>query len=326
MRRREFLGIIGGAAAFPLGVQAEPTAKRVVGFLSSGAPEEYASYVAAFGAGFGERGYVEGRNVTTEFRWARAQSDRLPRLTAELVKAQVAVIAGLNSTPVVRAAKAATTTIPLVFAIGADPVKVGLVESFSRPGGNVTGISFQSNALLPKRLELLRELVPRATKVGFLANPRNPNTASDVRDTQAAAHVMGLGLEVANAAEERDLETAFKAFSDAKAQAVLIDTDPLFTRRRERITVLAAQSRIPVLYDRREFVAAGGLLSYGSKLADTYREMGISTARILGGDQPAQLPIMQPTKFELVVNVRTAKLIGVDVPPTLLARADDVIE
>ena len=328
MRRREFITLLGGAAvAWPLAARAQQGERvPVIGFLSSGSPDEYAPYLASFRQGLSERGYIEGQNVAIEFRWARSRNEILPTLATDLVRVQVAVISGINSTPAVRAAKAVTTTIPIVFAIGADPVKLGLVASLNRPGENVTGISFQSNVLLPKRLELLRELLPAAEKIAFLVNPTNPNAASDVDDARAAARKIDVALSILNASRQDNLETTFAAAANANAQAILMDTDPLFTRQRDQIAALAARHRMPTLYDRREFVAAGGLVSYGSSLADTYRQMGVYTARILKGDRPSDLPVMQPTKFELVLNLKTAKTLGLDIPPQLLAIADEVIE
>ncbi len=327
MRRREFIKAVGGAAAsWPLVALAEQPTLPTIGFLSSGSPEAYAPYVSGFRQGLSELGYTPGKNVAIEFRWARAKNERLPELAADLVKSGVNVISGLNSTAAVRAAKAATTNTPIVFAIGADPVKVGLVTSLNRPGGNVTGISFQSNVLLPKRLQLLHELLPMAETIAFVANPTNPNAASDIDDARAAAHAIGWKMSVLRVSGEREFDSTFAAVAASRTQAMLMDTDPLFTRGRDQIVALAARYRIPALYDRREFIAAGGLVCYGSSLLDTYRQMGNYTARILKGDRPSDLPVMQPTKFELVINLKTAKALGLIVPPTLLARADEVIE
>lgn len=325
MRRREFIIGLGAAASWSQALRAEQPIP-VIGFLSTGAPEEYASYVASFRQGLGESGFVERQNVAIEFRWARSRNDLLPALAKELIDRSVAVIAGLNSTAAVRAAKAATARTPIVFAIGADPVEVGLVKSFSQPGGNVTGISFQSNALLPKRLEVIRDLIPQVETIAFLTNSSNPNAASDIENAQTAARAIGEALTIVNATSERDFEAAFVASVHARADAMLVDTDPLFTRGREQIAAMAARYAIPTLYDRREFVAAGGLISYGSSLSEAYRQTGIYTAKILKGAEPSELPIVQPTKFELIVSLKVAKTLGLTVPPTLTTRADEVIE
>ena len=326
MRRREFISLLGGAAAWPRAARAQQPAQPMIGFLNSGSPEAYAPYLASFRQGLSELGYVDNQNVEIQFRWARSQNDKLPAFAAELVKAGASVISGLNSTPAVRAAKTATETIPIVFAIGADPVKVGLVSSFNHPGGNVTGISFQSNVLFPKRLELLHELLPTAERIHFVLNPANPNAASDAADASAAARAIGIKLSTINASSEHELDAAFAFIVQAAAQAILMDTDPLFTRRRDQIVALATRYRIPVLYDRREFVESGGLVCYGSSLTDAYRQLGNYTARILKGDKPANLPIMQPTKFEFVINLKTAKALGITFPQSMLVAADEVIE
>ena len=327
MKRREFVRISGVVAAAWLSpARAQQPATPVIGFLNSGSPDGYAQLVAAFRQGLNEIGYVEGQNVAIEFRWAQAQDDRLSALATELVRRPVAVIAGLNSTAAARAAKAATTTIPIVFVIGADPVEVGLVASLNRPGGNLTGVSFLGNMLVPKRLELLRELVPTADTIAFLVNPINPNADADTKNAQAAAHAIGRTLFVLNATSERDLETAFAKLAKQRAHALLVNVDPLFISHRGQIILLAARHAIPTIYDRREFVAAGGLMSYGSSLTDVYRQAGIYTGRILKGTKPADLPILQPTKFEMVINLKTAKALGVTIPHSILLRADQVIE
>ena len=327
MKRREFVRISGVVAAAWLSpARAQQPATPVIGFLNSGSPDGYAQLVAAFRQGLNEIGYVEGQNVAIEFRWAQAQDDRLSALATELVRRPVAVIAGLNSTAAARAAKAATTTIPIVFVIGADPVEVGLVASLNRPGGNLTGVSFLGNMLVPKRLELLRELVPTADTIAFLVNPINPNADADTKNAQAAAHAIGRTLFVLNATSERDLETAFAKLAKQRAHALLVNVDPLFISHRGQIILLAARHAIPTIYDRREFVAAGGLMSYGSSLTDVYRQAGIYTGRILKGTKPVDLPILQPTKFEMVINLKTAKALGVTIPQSILLRADQVIE
>ena len=327
MKRREFVRISGVVAAAWLSpARAQQPATPVIGFLNSGSPDGYAQLVAAFRQGLNEIGYVEGQNVAIEFRWAQAQDDRLSALATELVRRPVAVIAGLNSTAAARAAKAATTTIPIVFVIGADPVEVGLVASLNRPGGNLTGVSFLGNMLVPKRLELLRELVPTADTIAFLVNPINTNADADTKNAQAAAHAIGRTLFVLNATSERDLETAFAKLAKQRAHALLVNVDPLFISHRGQIILLAARHAIPTIYDRREFVAAGGLMSYGSSLTDVYRQAGIYTGRILKGTKPVDLPILQPTKFEMVINLKTAKALGVTIPQSILLRADQVIE
>jgi putative ABC transport system substrate-binding protein len=264
--------------------------------------------------------------VAIEYRWAEGRNDRLAALAEELVRLQVAVIAGPSSTAAARAAKAATTTIPIVFAIGADPVKVGLVSNFNRPGGNATGMSYLANLLVAKRLELLRELVPDATSIGMLLNPNNPNAESDKRDAQEAASALGRSLNVVEAGTASELERAFAAVARQRTAALLVDPDPLFTTRHHELVALAARHGLAATYDRREFAVAGGLVSYGAKHASDFRQMGIYTGRILGGEKPGDLPIQQASKFELVINLKTAKALGLIVPATLLARADEVIE
>src|ERR1039457_6373327 len=327
MKRREFVRISGVVAAAWLSpARAQQPATPVIGFLNSGSPDGYAQLVAAVRQGLNEIGYVEGQNVAIEFRWAQAQDDRLSALATELVRRPVAVIAGLNSTAAARAAKAATTTLPIVFVIGAKPVEVGLVASLNRPGGNLTGVSFLGNMLVPKRLELLRELVPTADTIAFLVNPINPNADADTKNAQAAAHAIGRTLFVLNATSERDLETAFAKLAKQRAHALLVNVDPLFISHRGQIILLAARHAIPTIYDRREFVEAVVLRISGSSLTDVYRKAGIYTGRILKGTKPADLPILQPTKFEMVINLKTAKALGVTIPQSILLRADQVIE
>ena len=323
MRRREFIALVGGAAAWPLAARAQQSGMPVIGFLHVGSPQPYAPMVAAFLQGLSEAGFVEARNVAIEYRWAENQVDRLPALAADLVRRGVDVIAPAGGPASVRAAKTMTTTIPIVFSLGSDPVKMGFVASLNRPGGNVTGVSFLANELEAKQLELLGELVPKADAIAYLVNPSNPNTPAAVR---AAGQVLGRRIHVFNASTERDLDIAFAGVGQQRAGALLISPDPLFTNRREQIVTLAVQHAVPTMYQFREFVAAGGLISYGVDLKDTYRQHGIYAGRILKGARPADLPVVQPTKFELVINLKTAKTLGLTVPATLLARADEVIE
>jgi putative ABC transport system substrate-binding protein len=325
--RREFITLLGGAtASWPLGAGAQQTAMPVIGFLSSGSHNAYANFVSAFRQGLSEGGYIEGRNIKIEYRWAEVQPHRLPALAAELVRLPVAVIAGVNSTAAALAAKAETSTIPIVFGIGADPAKFGLVSSINRPGGNLTGVSFLANQLLAKRFELLHELVSAASVIALLVNPSDPNAESDTREVQTAASALGRKLLVVKATSANDFDAAFTVFVQQSVGALFIDIDPLFTTQREGLVALTSRHAIPSSYSLRDFVTAGGLMSYGTSLQDVYRQEGIYTARILNGEKAADLPVHQSTKVEFVLNLRTAKALGLDVPPTLLARADEVIE
>lgn len=323
MRRRWFIASAGGAAAWPFAARAQRPGMPVIGFLHLGSPQQYAPMVAAFLQGLSEAGFVEARNVAIEYRWAENQSDRLPAMVADLVRRGVDVIAPAGGPASVRAAKAATTTIPIVFSLGSDPVKMGFVDSLNRPGGNVTGVTFLANELEAKQLELLSELVPGADAIAYLVNPSNPNTAMAV---QAAGQVLGRRIHVFNATAEHDLDLAFAGLGRERAGALLISPDPLFTSRREQIVTLALRHAMPTMYQFREFVAAGGLISYGVDLKDTYRQHGIYVGRILKGAKPADLPVVQPTKFELVINLKTAKALGLTAPQSILLRADEVIE
>jgi putative tryptophan/tyrosine transport system substrate-binding protein len=328
MKRREFITLIGGAAAWPRAARAQQSNLPVVGFLNSGSPGERTHLVAAFHQGLGETAYVDGRNVTIEYRWAQGRYDRLPALADELVRQQAAVITATGDTVSPRAAKAATTTIPIIFVMGGDPVAAGLVPSFNRPGGNITGVSLVASALaelVAKQLELLHELAPKAVVVGILLNPR-PSSEVDLSQLQSVARSKGLELVVLRANTDRDIEAAFAALVQKHAEALLIEPDVFFLDRREQLVALAARHAIPAVYSRREYAAIGGLMSYGTSLADAYRQAGIYTGRVLKGEKPADLPVLQPTKFELVINLKAAKALGLKVPLTLQVAADEVIE
>ncbi len=326
MKRRDFIAGLGVAAAFPVVARAQQPAMPVIGFLSGRSPAEAATVVNAFRQGLGEVGYFEGKNVTIEYRWAEGHYDRLPALAAELVTRPITVLAATGGDVSALAAKAATTTIPIVFTAGGDAVKTGLVSSLNKPGGNVTGVNLFFTEMGAKRLEILRQMIPGATVIAMLVNPNNPTAAADVRAVQTGARSMGLQIDVRHAGRESDFEPVFSAMVEQKTSALLIGDDPFLLSRRDQLVRLSARHSIPTIYFSRDFADAGGLLSYGTSIDNGYRQAGVYVGRILAGDKPADLPVLQPTKFELVLNLKTAKALGLEVPPTLLARADEVIE
>jgi putative tryptophan/tyrosine transport system substrate-binding protein len=327
--RRAFILALGGAATAsllgPLAARAQQAPMPVIGLLGGGSPESFAPALASLRQGLQDAGVVEGKNATIEPRWARGEYDRLPGLAADLVGRPAAVIV-TQTLPAALAAKAATTTIPVVFVIGEDPVEVGLVHTLNRPGGNVTGLSNFMNLLGAKRLELLAETVPNANTLALLVNPNNPNAGPDSRSLQAAAQALGRRMEVLKAANERELEAAFAAIAEQRLGALFVNIDSFFAAHADQLVALAARQRVPASYPLRHFVAAGGLMSYDANFADTFRRAGIYAARILKGDKPADLPVLQPTRFQLAINLNAAKALGLEIPPKLLALADEVIE
>jgi putative ABC transport system substrate-binding protein len=327
MNRRKLMALLGGtAAAWPLAARAQQRAMPVIGFLSGTSPGPYASYVAAFHQGLSEAGYVEGQNIAIEYRWAEGHYDRLPALAADLVGRKVDVIAASGGTPAARAAKSATSTIPIVFTSGTDPVAAGLVTSLARPGGNLTGVSFLVVELNPKRLELLTELVPQARVIALLVNPTNTNAERTIRNMEEAARAKGVQLAILKVGSESEIDVAFASLVQLQAGALVVGADAFFNSRREQLVALASRHAVPAIYEGRESAASGGLISYGTSISSVYRQLGIYAGKILAGAKPADLPVQQPTKFELVINLKTAQALGLTVPQALLARADEVIE
>ena len=327
MRRRDFITLLGGtAAAWPLAALAQQPAIPVIGYLYTGSPDPSAHLTSAFRKGLSEAGYTEGRDVTIEYRWAHNDNAQLPELAADLVRRQVAVLVTPGSSPAALVAKATTSTIPVIFSIGADPVEIGLVTSLNRPGGNITGFSSMNVELAPKRFGLLHELLPQAGRAFVLANSSNPVADVFIRDVRAAATAVGWQIEVLTANTVSEINTAFSSLAQKSAAAVLVTPGPLFNNRRIQLATLASRYTLPVMFSSREFAEAGGLMSYGPSIPEEFRQAGLYAARVLKGEKPADLPVGRATKFEFVINLQTANALGIEIPPTLLARADEVIE
>ncbi len=326
LRRRGFIGLLGGAATWPFALAAQQSNKPVIGFLGSPSAAEWTRFAAAFREGLQETGYADGQNVAIEYRWAEGQYDRLPQLAAELVRQQVAVIFAAGSVAPALAAKAATSTIPIVFANGVDPVQFKLVDSLNRPGGNITGISFLIGDLGAKRLGLLHELLPNVAVVGLLVKSDNPNADAAIGDAREAARSLGLELHPFKAQTAQEIEAIFAMLAGQQVGALLVNADPFFTSQHSHFVQLEARHKVPTVYPAREFVTAGGLMSYGTNIRDAYREAGVYSGKILKGEKPGNLPVVQSTKFEFVINLKTAKALGIEVPPGMSARADEIIE
>jgi len=324
--RRDFIALLGGATAWPFAARAQQPAMPVIGFLSSRSPGESAGVVAAFRQGLREAGFIEGQNTLVAFRWAEGHYERLPALAAELVGLQVSVLFTAGGPPAAFAAKAATQTIPIVFSAAIDPDRIGLVASLNRPGGNVTGMSLMPSELAAKSVQLLKQLLPAATLIGYLVNPSNPGAPVYVSEAAAAAKTLGIAVHVLNASTEGDLDEVFASLPKAGVNGLAVPAEPFFDSQRDRVVALAARYRIPAIYGLREYAVAGGLMSYGASLPDTYRRAAIYVGRVLKGEKPANLPVVQPTKFDLVLNMKTAKVLGLNIPEQLLATADEVIE
>jgi len=326
MRRRQFLHVLGGVAAWPLAARAQQQAMPVIGFMSGRSPEDSAYLVAAFRGGLGEAGFVVGQNVTIEYRWGLGRYDRMPALAAELVDRHVAVLVGVGGDVSAGAAKQATSTIPIVFGLGGDPVKAGLVESLNRPGGNATGFTLLTNELEAKRIGMLHDLVPGAAVIGALLNPNFPPAVSQLQQLEAASRAVNQKISVLKASNDTELDAAFASLVEQKVGALLVTADPYFDTRRDRFIAFAQQNRLPTMYQFRDYAVAGGLISYGPNITDMYRQAGVYTGQILKGAKPADLPVLQPTKFEFVINLKTAKALGLVIPAGLISYADEVIE